>query len=234
MSGREMGRMLARRSFFSKLGIGLVAGGAASAAASPAQAQSTEAGRFQPARHTQDDWLDQVPGKHRYIIDAPTPEGFGDALAFLTNYYNVNQNVYGLQDSDLAVVLVARHRATLFAYKDSIWAKWGAQIAERNNFNDPKTKQAPTLNLYNSTAYGPALTNRGNTLDSLIKRGLQLAVCQVSSRGYAAGIAMATGSTADAVFNEMSANMMPNGRFVPAGIVAVNRAQERGYSLAYC
>jgi intracellular sulfur oxidation DsrE/DsrF family protein len=57
-------------------------------------------------------------------------------------------------------------------------------------------------------------------------------VCQVSSRGYAGGIAAATGGTADAVFNEMVANLLPNARLVPAGIVAVNRAQERGYSLA--
>jgi len=28
------------------------------------------------------------------------------------------------------------------------------------------------------------------------------------------------------------ANLVPNARIVPAGIVAVNRAQERGYSFA--
>ena len=29
----------------------------------------------------------------------------------------------------------------------------------------------------------------------------------------------------------MVANLVPNARLVPAGIVAVNRAQERGYAL---
>jgi len=221
MAERETGRMLARRAFFSKLGIGIAAGGAVGAASSP-------------ARHAQDDWLDQIPGTHRYVIDAPTPEGFGDALAFLNNYFNVNQNAYGLKDGDIAVVLIARHRSTLFAYNDSIWSKYGTQIAERNGFNDPKTKQPPTINMFNSTAYGGALTSRGNTLDGLLKRGLHLGVCQQSTRGYAAGIAMATGATADAVYNELVANLMSNARLVPAGIVAVNRAQERGYSLAYC
>jgi hypothetical protein len=65
MSGRESGRLLARRSFLSKLGLGVTAGGAAGLAASPAQAQSTEGGRWQPSRHAQDDWLDQIPGKER-------------------------------------------------------------------------------------------------------------------------------------------------------------------------
>ena len=232
MSGRESGRLLARRSFLSKVGLGVTAGGAAGLAASPAQAQSTEGGRWQSTRHAQDDWLDQIPGKHRFVLDAATVEGFGNALAFLNNYFNVNRDTYGLQDGDLAVVLIARHLSTLFAYNDAIWGKYGAPITQRTNFNDPKTKQPPTINLFNSGAYGAALTNRGNTLDSLIKRGLRLGVCQVSSRGYAAGIAMATGATPDAIYNEMVANLVPNARLVPAGIVAVNRAQERGYSLA--
>src|ERR1700688_492633 len=94
---------LARRSFFSrfsKLGLGLAAGGAAvGARVSPAQAQSAEGPRWQPARHPQDDWLDQIPGRRRSVIDAPTPEGFGNALMFLNNYFNTNKAAYELQDS---------------------------------------------------------------------------------------------------------------------------------------
>jgi hypothetical protein len=224
--------MLARRSFFSKLGFGLVGGAAVGGTSSPVQAQSSEGGRYQPARHAQDDWFDQIPGTHRYVVDAPNPEGFGDALAFLNNYFNTNQGDYGLKDGDLAVVLIARHLSTAFAYNDAIWAKYGKPIAERNNFLDPKTKQAPTVNLFNATGYGPQLPNRGNTIDGLIKRGLHLGVCQVSTLGYAGAIAMATGSTQDVVFAELKANLLPNARLVPAGIVAVNRAQERGYTLA--
>ena len=238
MAGHESGRILKRRAFFSKLTVGLAAGGAVGAVGASAQAQSGDGSRWQAARHAQDDWLDQIPGKHRYVVDAPTPEGFGNALAFLNNYFNVNQNDYGLKDGDLAVVLIARHMSTLFAYNDAIWTKYGVPITQGGtNFNDPKTKQPPTINLFNSTAYGrefPVMTNRGVTIDSLLKRGLHLGVCQVSSRGYAGRMAMATGASADTVFAEMSANLVPNARFVPAGIVAVNRAQERGYSLAYC
>jgi hypothetical protein len=183
MSGHESGRILKRRAFFSKLTVGLAAGGAVGAGASTAQAQSVEGGRWQPTRHAQDDWFDQIPGKHRYVLDAPTPEGFGNALAFLNNYFNVNKTAYGLQDDDIAVVLIARHLSTLFAYNDAIWGKYGTPITQRTSFNDPKTQQPPTVNLFNSGAYGAALTNRGTTLDSLLKRGLHLGVCQVSSRG---------------------------------------------------
>src|SRR5258706_7755362 len=72
MSHDASARLLARRSFFSRLGFGL-AGGAVGAAGTPAQAQ-TAGGRFDAARHAMDDWLDQIPGTHRYLMDAPYPE----------------------------------------------------------------------------------------------------------------------------------------------------------------
>src|SRR5215208_4448851 len=216
MPTHDSARMLARRSFFSKFGAGFgLVGGAAIGAAAPAQAQST-GGHFDAARHAQDDWLDQIPGKHRYIVDAPNPEGFSSAIQFTTTFFNINVNDYGLKDSDLAVVLVARHLSTLFAYDDTIWAKYGKPISERNHVLDPKTNQPPAVNL------------QRERLEPLIKRGLRLAVCNQSSRGYAGAIAMAMGLTQDAVFEEMKAHLLPNAKLVPAGIVAINRAQERG------
>jgi intracellular sulfur oxidation DsrE/DsrF family protein len=219
MPTHDSSRILARRSFFSKFGVGLV-GGAAAGAAVPLQAQSAEGTRFESLRHAQDDWLDQIPGKHRYIVDAPNPDGFSIAIQFTTTYYNINVNDYGLKDSDLAVVLVARHLSTLLAYSDAIWAKYGKPISDRNGVLDPKTKMPPAINI------------QRERLEPLIKRGLRLAVCNQSSRGYAGAIAMAMGLKQDDVFEEMKANLLPNARLVPAGIVAVNRAQERGYSLA--
>jgi intracellular sulfur oxidation DsrE/DsrF family protein len=221
MPTQILARMLARRSFFSKFGVTLIGGAAAGAAAgggtAPLQAQSE--GRFESMRHAQDDWLD-VPAKHRYIVDAPNPDGFNIAIQFTTTYYNINVNDYGLKDNDLAIVLVARHRSTLLAYSDAIWAKYGKPISDRNGVLDPKTKLPPTINL------------QRERLEPLIKRGLRLAVCNQASRGYAGAIAMAMGLKQDDVFEEMKANLLPNARLVPAGIVTVNRAQERGYSLA--
>jgi intracellular sulfur oxidation DsrE/DsrF family protein len=221
MPTQILARMLARRSFFSKFGVTLIGGAAAGAAAgggtAPLQAQSE--GRFESMRHAQDDWLD-VPAKHRYIVDAPNPDGFNIAIQFTTTYYNINVNDYGLKDNDLAIVLVARHRSTLLAYSDAIWAKYGKPISDRNGLLDPKTKLPPTINL------------QRERLEPLIKRGLRLAVCNQASRGYAGAIAMAMGLKQDDVFEEMKANLLPNARLVPAGIVTVNRAQERGYSLA--
>jgi intracellular sulfur oxidation DsrE/DsrF family protein len=199
---------------------------------SAAAAQSGGSTAWQPSRHAQDDWLDQVAGRHRFVFDTTTPAGFGAALLYANNFFLANQTGYGLGNSDTAVVIVARHNSTQFAYTDAIWAKYGAPIARGGDFDDPKTKQRPVVNVYNAAGYGALLPSLGTTVDSLAKRGVHFAVCQMATRRIAGIIAEASGATADAVYNELVANLVPNSHMVPAGIVALNRAQERGYTFA--
>jgi intracellular sulfur oxidation DsrE/DsrF family protein len=218
-----------RRSFLARLSAGVTAFAAVLAGERTIQGQSVAPAKWQAERHEKDDWLDRLPGKHRLVFDTTTPDGLGDAIAFASNFMRVNRTDYGLQNDDLAVVIVVRHRSTPFAYNDEIWAKYGIPMASRVQFMDPKTKITPKVNVYNSADYGAQLPNRGTTLDSLLKQGVQLAVCQVATRGIAGTIAEATGNT-DAIYNELVASIGSGARMVPAGIVAVNRAQERGYS----
>jgi hypothetical protein len=224
----------ARRSFLSHVGTGVSAAfSAALVAGSPAlQAQSAGNGRRQPSRHAQDDWLDQLPGQHRLVLDTTTADGLGNALLYANNFLTSSQTGYGLKDSDSAVVIVVRHFSTVFAYNDAIWAKYGPTISQRINFNDPQTKQPAKINVYNSASHGAALPSLGNTLDAVLKRGVHLAVCQLATRLFAGGLAQATGGTADAVYNEVVGNLVANSHMVPAGIVALSRAQEHGYTFA--
>ena len=89
------------------------------------------------------------------------------------------------------------------------------------------------MNVYRASGYGALLSSLGTTLDVVAKRGVQFAVCQLSTRANANAIARQTGRNADEIFDELVAHLVPNARLVPAGIVAVNRAQERGYSIAH-
>ena len=223
---------VARRSFLARLGAGMTMAGATLAAGvSPVQAQSSGSGRWQPARHAQDDWMDQIAGKHRFVFDTTSAAGFGAALLYANNFFVANESGYGLKDPDAAVIIIARHFSTPFAYNDAIWAKYGATLAQAISFDDPKTKQRPTVNVYNAAGYD-GLASMGTTVDTLIKRGVQFGVCQMATRFFAGNLARANGGNADAVYAEVVANLIGNSRLVPAGIVAVNRAQERGYSLA--
>ena len=210
--------------------LGAPALGEAAAAQAPAAAAG---GRFQPARHTQDDWLDKIPGKHRFVFDTTSPNAFGESLLYSNNFFVANQDAYGLGNPDLAVVIVARHFSTPFAYNEAIWAKYGPAFGKMLNVNDPQTKEPPKINIYNSAAAVASLPSLGTTLDTVLKRNVQFAVCQMATRFISGQLAQGTGGNADAIFNELAANLIANARLVPAGIVAVNRAQEHGYTFAY-
>ena len=220
---------LARRSSLARLGVGAgVVGATVAGVPASAPAQAAEAG-WKPARHAQDDWYDKIPGVHRFLLDTSSPDSIGWALQFANNYYTANQDVYGLKESDLAVIIVARHKSTSFAYTDAIWAKYGKQLSEQSEYVDPKTKEPPKINIY-----GPAgETAQAGRMEALIKKGVQFAVCSMSTRGIATRIAKANGLEVDAVVKEITANLIGNSHMVPAGVLAVNRAQERGYSFIY-
>ena len=222
-------QMQARRSMMS--GLGAAAVGVALASGRLAAQTGGAKGRFQAARHQQDAWLDAVAGKHRTFIDASTPRGAAEAILYANNLYEANKTGYSLPESDIVVVACMRHFATPFAFNDAVWKKYGGLISMLTEFTDPKTKKAPATNLLNSGAYGMALPNLGTTIDSVIKRGTRFAVCEMATQFFAGQVAMATKGNADAIYKELTANLIPNSHMVPAGVVAVNRAQEYGFTL---
>lgn len=239
MSTEHGQHYLARRGFLARVSAGAAAFAAAfgtapafAAIATPGMSPSP-ASDWQPTRHPEDDWFDQTTAKHRFFMDTTEPEAFGQAIAWARNFFEASASGYGLKDADAAVIICARHRSTAFGFADTMWAKYGAELSDRsNNILDPKTKQAPAINLYLATGYGDALKNNNNSLDGLIKRGARLAVCGMATRRIAGVIAQKRSTNVDDVFKELSANLVPNAHIVPAGIVAVSRAQERGYTAA--
>ncbi|MGE0040334.1 MAG: hypothetical protein AB7H88_20065 [Vicinamibacterales bacterium] len=213
-----------RRSLITGLGAA-----AAGVALAPRPAAAQPAGAFTPARHPQDAWYGEIPGKHRIFIDAATAHGAGEALLYANNLYVAQKAAYGLGDADIAMIVCLRHFATAFAFNDAIWAKYGKAMAGAVSFTDPKGGDV-TVNPYNSAAYGSGLSNMGSTIDSLVARGTQFAVCDMATHFFAGQLA-GSGGNADAVYKELTSNAIPNSHFVPAGVVGTTRAQEYGYSL---
>ena len=213
----------------------LVTGLGAAAAAfalgpKPAGAQAP-ATAFKPTHHPQDAWLDAVPGKHRSFIDCSTVSGAGEGILYANNLYVANKSGYQLDDADVAVVVCLRHFATVFAYTDAIWGKYGKAMSDLVQFTDPKTKQAPSTNLLYSAEYGLMMANFGNTIPSVVKRGTHFAVCDMATHFISGQVAAAMKAKPDDLYKEFAANLIPNGHLVAAGVVAVNRAQELGYTL---
>lgn len=211
----------ARRSFLSRLTAGF---GLAGLALAPTAARAQGGAPFQAARHAEDDWLDTLGTKHRFVFDTTTAAAFSDALRFANNFLIANQTGYGLKDSDSGVVLVARHFSTVYAFNDAMWAKYGATL---HAFGNPgATGPVPVTNPYNT----------GNAVDvtvgTLVKRGAHFAVCGMATTFVSTLVAKAVNGDAATIRAELVANLVPNAHVAAAGILAVNRAQERGYTLA--
>jgi intracellular sulfur oxidation DsrE/DsrF family protein len=214
-----------RRALLSNLGVAAVAGLAVSASqvsAQPAPHASMQPAGFQPARHSQDNWLDEMPGIHRVIVDSSSLAGGGSALWYANNILSAHVDAYEGSAADYAMIVCFRHLSTPYGFDDGIWAKYGSFF---NRAADP----APTQNPMNTA--GPS--SGGNSIGSSVARGVQFAICGRATRRLAMAIASSTGVTADEAYAELAAGLIPNARMVPAGVVTVTRAQERGYSLLY-
>jgi hypothetical protein len=168
--------------------------------------------------------MDQLPGKHRLVFDVTTPVGADTVRRYVDNYFSASKTGYGLEASDLAVIVILRHHATPFAYNDAMWAKYGAAMSDELKFVDPATSQAPNHNVYNTS---------DTTFDNLSGRGVHFAICGIATRYFAAVAARKSGGSPDDIYRELVANLLRSSHVTAAGTIAVNRTQERGYTFAF-
>jgi hypothetical protein len=219
----------ARRSMI--LGIGAAVAGAA--LITPVTANAQGGGRsFQASRHAIDAWMGELPGNHRIFIDTSTGRGGAEALLYAANLNNATVSAYAGEDASLAVIVCYRHFSTPFAFNDAMWEKYGEIFHTVTGIADPNTNAAPRINLLQAASYGLNLPNFGNTIDSVRQLGVQVAICDAATQFLSTQIGPATGQEVGAVYEELKANGV-QGRFVSAGVMALTRAQEYGYSLLY-
>ena len=209
-----------RRALLGNFGVAAVAGIATAAASSKTQAQQD--GGFTPQRHAADAWMDQQTGSHRVFIDSSTTAGGSNAVRYANNILFTHTQDYDGADSDYALIVCFRHASTPFGFGDTAWEKYGAVLSLGAN---PEAKANPM----NS----PSMANGQNTLADLGARGVRFAVCSKATQVYARRIASATGQESEQIHAELVASLVPNARFVPAGVIAATRAQEYRYSLLY-
>jgi len=193
----------------------IAAAGALGTSNAAAQASSPAPAPFTPALHAEDAWMSGVPGQHRVLVDVTSPEGVPDGLRFVGNLLTAHKSGYGVDEADVAIIVCLRHGATAYGYTDPIWSKYGKTFDE---------KTAPSANPYNSGSQ-PQMAD-------LARRGVRFMVCGLASRRLAGRIAGQAGD-AETVLKEFGANLVPSGRIVPAGVIGVTHAQERGFALLY-
>lgn len=218
-------------------GLGLTA--AAGALALPASAAPAAGGsNWSPSFEKEDAWLDKPGTRHRLMLDATTAPAAESAMFYADTFYAANKSGYALGAKSLGVVLVMRHFATPFGYNDRVWSKYGPMFADKLKLQGDQAIRAARSNPLLTPKPGPtAKAKPGDgdavTLSTLAAKGAQFGICGVATKGIAEQLAKANGATPASVEAELRANLVPGAVLAAAGIVAVNRAQEHGYSFVY-
>jgi len=209
-------------------GLGLATAGTVVAAGSVGMAQEGEPAR-NSRRYPLDAWLDRPDAYHRVFIDSSRPLGAIEGLQYASNMLGAHVRNYGGEESDFSMVVCFRRFATPLGWGSEVWSKYGKILDRVLEYPDPATGEAFTANP--AMMERTDLPNRGNTVVSLGERGVRFAVCDAATRVISGVLARATEGDADTIYEELGASLVPNARFVPAGVLTVTRAQEYGYSL---
>ncbi|HEY5219799.1 MAG TPA: hypothetical protein VIJ16_08315 [Gemmatimonadaceae bacterium] len=209
--------------------LGWLAAGAAAMTASAIPSPARAANAVRAFGDDPDHWLDALHGKHRQIFDVLSPDKAALGAAFARNFLNANNNGYNLADADVNVVLSFRHASFAMGLNDAMWSKYA--LGELVGYQDPHAN-APAV--INTSAGSPGDTAKNSaTLSALHARGAVFTVCGMAMALYAGQAAHHTGGDMNTVMTDFRDNLVPGATEVVAGVIAVNRAQERGLSYVY-
>jgi len=170
------------------------------------------------------DTLTRVPRPVATIpIATPKPAAARSELTPLIGEYGWNHDVLFIREKDgqLNALIEWFFEYPLTRVSKNIYRfpAYGLYDGEEIVFRG--TGAVPTTNFYRSG------------IDAHVKRGVHFAVCDLSTNRLKAAIAKSTDGKPEAIYKELTGNAMGNAHFVAAGILAVNRAQERGYAMSY-
>ena len=174
-----------------------------------------------------DQWLGKIKGKHKQVFDSMMPEG-GIPLAWTRIFLETNKSV-GAAESDVTAILILRHESIPLAMEDRLWAKYkfgevfkvddmasNAPLA-RNAFWKPKPNELPLP---------------GMGLNELLDSGVLVGVCDMALTFYSMRVAQTMKMSAEDCKKDWVSGVFGGIQIVPSGVLAINRAQERGCT--YC
>jgi hypothetical protein len=229
-----------RRGFLRGLGKGAAALGLAAIASSfkfparqPGEEEVTAAAM---SKDPADIWFDKVKGKHRVVYDATRPHEifpFAWPRVFL-----ITNAATGTPEEDCGVVVILRHAAICYAFKDNIWAKYNfgevfgaGEIGPAFQAADAKTA-VKTRNPFYMTKPGdfaiPGFGPVAIGIPELQSSGVMFCVCGAAMTVYSTVIAGKMGLKQEDVIKEWKDALIPGIQIVPSGVWAAGRAQEHG------
>lgn len=165
-----------------------------------------------------DAWMKPLKGKHRQFFHAVTAQD--TAMLMANNYLDAYSEAFKAKPDEVNAVIGVHGPALAIGFNDAAWAKYG--MGKSSNIIDPATKEPATKNTFNTG--GPL------AVATLQKRGVVFLMCNTALRMRARGMAADRNESYDQVYADLSASRLPGVILVPAMVVAINRAQEAGFT----
>lgn len=201
-----------RRRFLAQLSASLAAvTGLAAHAGAQGIARASDPGH--------DAWMERARGEHRALFHATSP-GDGVPMLMALNFLDVYAADYKASPSHVSAVIGVHGSALPIAFNDVAWDRY--ELGKRINVNDPETKEPAKRNVF---AIGAPYS-----IDTAINRGVVLLVCNVALTLTAGSIAKARSLVAADVYADLKSLLIPGAVLVPGLVVAISRAQERGFT----
>jgi len=217
-----------RRGFLGRLAAGAAALGLGGLVAPAEAAAERRVAPRTPANPEFEAWLNKITGRHKMVYDVPEPNS-GFAFAWARIFLNTTNETYGTTDAENTVVIVLRHNAIPFGMKSDMWPKY--KLGEFFKINDAATNAAAARNPFAYVKPGD-LPFPGMAVDELVAKGVLFGICNMALTFYSAQMAKKTAMQAETIKKDWVANLLPGVQVVPSGVIAINRAQEKG--CAYC
>jgi len=127
--------------------------------------------------------------------------------------------------STLGVILGA---SIVLALNDAMWKKYNFGSAFKLDATNTYYKASSNLSL-SAAADDPNGIYQDWSAQAVIKRGAKFFVCHNAMTGIAAVTAMKSGASMAGILADFEKNVLPGFLVVPAGVAAVQQAQEYGW-----
>jgi len=219
-----------RRQFLGTIASGVAALGL-STIVSPLSAQAEN--HFFSGGSDPDEWFKQIKGKHRIVFDVPqSNEIFPFAWPRI---FLATNAATGTPEKDCSAVVVFRHLAIPYAMESRLWAKYN--FGEVFKAMDPKTGKPSIRNPFWKPANGdfkvPGLGVVPIGINELQESGVLFCACDMALTVYSGVVAEKMNLDPAEVKKDWVSGILPGVQVMPAGIWAINRAQEKGCSYVF-
>ncbi|MDQ3242160.1 MAG: hypothetical protein M3Q09_00295 [Gemmatimonadota bacterium] len=165
-----------------------------------------------------DAWMKPLKGRHRQMFHATAA---GDvAMLMANNFLDAYAGEFAAKPGEVNAVIGVHGGALSLGFSDSAWTKYS--LGKASSVTDPATKEPALKNIF-------AAGGRLGIAESQ-KRGIVFLMCNTALRLRSRGIAAERGETYEAVYEDLKASLLPGMILVPAMVVALNRAQEAGFT----